>query len=179
MPNDPAGSKGGRPPHDAVAMFKSPILVARHTVRDERMEFLIRDRLSWLRIPGFDLGVPTPDPNTVWTFRERLIRCAVMDGLFAAIYRELRRADHPAMGGQIVDATLIFAPKQRIPDDEKGAIKAGEREFGPWPGWPAKAAQKDTDARWTVKTGQRRKAAAVQRRIPDIAIPVFGYNISL
>ncbi len=41
---------------------------------------------------------------------------------------------------------------------------------------PAKAAQKDTDARWTVKTGRRKNPAGAQRRMPDIAIPVFGYS---
>ncbi len=67
-------SKGGHPAYDPVAMFKVLILAAQHTVSDERMEFLIRDRLSWLRFLGFDLGAPTPDRNTIWTFRERLIR---------------------------------------------------------------------------------------------------------
>ena len=54
------GSKGGRSAYDPVAMFKVLILAAQHTVSDERMEFLIRDRLSWLRFLGFDLGAPTP-----------------------------------------------------------------------------------------------------------------------
>ena len=40
--------KGGRPPYDPT-----------------KMEFLIRDRLSWLRFLGFDLGAPTPDENTI------------------------------------------------------------------------------------------------------------------
>ena len=78
------GGKGGRPPYDPVTMFKILILSARHTVSDERMEFLIRDRLSWLRFLGFDLGARTPDRNTIWTFRERLIRAGAMDALFAA-----------------------------------------------------------------------------------------------
>ena len=71
-------------------MFKVLILAARHTVSDERMEFLIRDRLSWLRFLEFDLGAPTPDRNTIWTFRERLIRAGAMDKLFAVFDRELR-----------------------------------------------------------------------------------------
>ena len=41
---------------------------------------------------------------------------------------------------------------------------------------PAKAAQKDTQARWTVKTGRRRNPTGAQRRMPDIAVPVFGYK---
>ena len=51
-----AGAKGGRPPYDPVAMFKVLVLAAQNTVSDARMEFLIRDRLSWLRFLGFDLG---------------------------------------------------------------------------------------------------------------------------
>ena len=170
------GSKGGRPPYDPVTMFKVLILAARHTVSDERMEFLIRDQLSWLRFLGFDLGVPTPDRNTIWTFRERLIRAGVIDDLFAAFDRELRRCGYLAMGGQIVDATLVSAPKQRNSDDEKQAIKAGLNAAEIWPDRPAKAAQKDTQARWTVKTGKRRELAGTQRRPPDIAIPVYGYK---
>jgi len=29
------------------------------------MEFMIRDRLSWMRFVGFDLGGATPDENTI------------------------------------------------------------------------------------------------------------------
>jgi hypothetical protein len=36
------------------------------------MEFMIRDRLSWMRFLGFDLGGPTPDENTIRHFRNRL-----------------------------------------------------------------------------------------------------------
>jgi hypothetical protein len=50
------GAKGGRPPYDPVVMFKVLILAAQNTVSDARMEFLIRDRLSWLRFLCFDLG---------------------------------------------------------------------------------------------------------------------------
>lgn len=36
------------------------------------MEFMIRDRLSWLRFLGFDLGAPMPTENTIRHFRNRL-----------------------------------------------------------------------------------------------------------
>ena len=140
------------------------------------MEFLIRDRLSWLRFLGFDLGAPTPDRNTIWTFRERLIRAGATEELFATFDRELRRSGYLAMGGQIVDATLVSAPKQRNTDDEKQAIKAGRRAAEIRPDQPTKAAQTDTQARWTVKTVRRREPAGTQRRLPEIAIPVFGYK---
>jgi hypothetical protein len=42
-------SKGGRPPFDHVIMFKVLILQAMHSLSDERCEFLIKDRLSFMR----------------------------------------------------------------------------------------------------------------------------------
>lgn len=144
-------AKGGRPPYDPVAMFKVLILAAQNTVSDARMEFLIRDRLSWLRFLGFDLGAVTPDENTIRLFREKLTRAGAIDALFAAFDRQLRDRGYLPMGGQIVDATLVAAPKQRNTATEKDAIKAGRSAAEIWPDQPAKAAQKDTDARWTVK----------------------------
>ena len=41
------GAKGGRPPYDPVAMLKVLVLAAQNNVADVRMEYLIRDRLSW------------------------------------------------------------------------------------------------------------------------------------
>ncbi|MFQ6024682.1 MAG: transposase [Acidiferrobacterales bacterium] len=65
------GSKGDRPPYDPAAMFKVLILAAQNSVSDGWMEFLIRDRLSWLRFLGLELGKPTPDENTIRAFWER------------------------------------------------------------------------------------------------------------
>src|SRR5690606_16222054 len=62
------GSKGGRPPFDPVAMFKILILQAQHNLSDARTEFMIRDRLSWMRFLGFSLGDRTPDENTIRHF---------------------------------------------------------------------------------------------------------------
>ena len=121
-------------------MFKVLILAARHTVSDERMEFVIRDRLSWLCFLGFDLGAPTPDRNTIWTFCERPVRAGAMDKLFAAFDGEMRRCGYLAMGGQIFEATLVSAPKQRNSDGEKAKIKAGKSASEIWPDQPSKAA---------------------------------------
>jgi len=66
------GRKGGRPLFDPVSMFKALILQAQHTLSDARMEFMIRDRLSWMRFLDFDLGEPTPDENTIRLFRNKL-----------------------------------------------------------------------------------------------------------
>lgn len=168
-------AKGGRPPYDPVAMFKVLILAAQNNVSDARMEYLIRDRLSWLRFLGFDLGAPTPDANTIRLFRERLTEAKAITVLFDAFDDRLRTNGYLAMGGQIVDATLVAAPKQRNTQEEKEAIKAGKTAREVWPEKPAKAAQKDVDARWTVKFAKARTAMSGKPQI-DIAIPSFGYK---
>lgn len=172
------GTKGGRPPYDPVAMLKVLILAAQNNVSDARMEYLIRDRLSWLRFLGFDLGAPTPDANTIRLFRERLTEAGALDALFADFDRQLKERGYLAMGGQIVDATLVAAPKQRNTRDEKAAIKEGKAASEIWPDRPARAAQKDTDARWTVKFAKAKPTADGKPGI-DIAIPSFGYKSSI
>lgn len=66
------GSKGRRPPFDPVMMFKAVILQAQHNLSDARAEFMICDRLSWLRFLGLSLRDRTPDENTIRHFRNRL-----------------------------------------------------------------------------------------------------------
>jgi hypothetical protein len=59
------GAKGGRPPFDPVAMFKVLVVQAQHNLSDARMEFIIRDRLNWMRFFDFDLvgAMPTRTPS--------------------------------------------------------------------------------------------------------------------
>ena len=52
-----------------------------------------------------------------------------------------------AMGGQIVDASIVQAPRQRMTQEEKAQIKKGEIPTD-WQAKPHKLAQKDRDARW-------------------------------
>ena len=70
-------SRGGRPPFDHVLMFRVLILQASHSLSDERAEFLIKDRLSFMRFLGLGLADPVPDANTIWTFREALTRATL------------------------------------------------------------------------------------------------------
>jgi transposase len=170
--------KGGRPPYDPVAMLKVLIVAAQNNVSDARMEYLIRDRLSWLRFLGFDFGAPTPDANTIRLFREKLTEAGALDVLFADFDRQLKERGYFAKGGQIVDATLVAAPKQRNTADEKAAIKEGKTAGEIRPDEPARAAQKDTDARWTLKFAKARPMADGKPGI-GIAIPSFGYKSSI
>jgi IS5 family transposase len=140
------GSKGGRPPFDPVSMFKALILQAQHNLSDARMEFMIRDRLSWMRFLGFDLGGTTPDENTIRLFRDKLTDSGTLKRVMKAFDWQLRKKGYIPMSGQIVDASLVPAPKQRNTDGEKEAVKAGKSAKEIWPDEPNKAAQKDTNA---------------------------------
>src|SRR5829696_962369 len=167
-------SRGGRPPFDHVLMFRVLILQASHSLSDERAEFLIKDRLSFMRFLGLGLADPVPDANTIWTFREALKRAGAVEALFARFDAKLRKAGYLAMGGQIVDASIVVAPKQRNTEAEKAAIKAGRIPEG-WAEKPAKLRQKDRDARWTVKFSKAKPREDGTPRI-DIAVPAYGYR---
>jgi len=182
--------KGGRPPFDAVLKLKMLYLQAQHGLSFEATEHLVRDRLSWMRFCGLSLADPVPDANTLWDFREALIiglcpiprrdvsradRAGALDRLFEQLDRAIKDAGYLPMSGQIVDASLVAAPRQRNTDGEKAAIKAGKTAAEIWPDRPAKAAQKDTDARWTLKTSKG-KVEADGRARRDLAIPAFGYK---
>src|SRR3979411_120310 len=60
------GAQGGRPPFDPVMMFKILVLQATNNLSDESAEFLINDRLSFMRFLGFGLSDRIPDR---WLFR--------------------------------------------------------------------------------------------------------------
>lgn len=78
-------SKGGRPAFDHVLMFKVLLLQAMHTLSDERCEYLIKDRLSFMRFLGLGLGDVVPDANTIWNFRGMLKRSGAIERLFARL----------------------------------------------------------------------------------------------
>lgn len=167
-------SKGGRPPYDSVMMFKILVLQTLYNLSDDQVEFQIRDRLSFMRFLGLGIHDKVPDAKTVWLFRELLTAAGVVDKLFAVFEARLENGGYLAMSGQIIDASIIAAPKQRNTDTEKRAIKEGRVPDG-WKDTPAKLRQKDTDARWTVKFSKAkpRKDGPPQR---DLAIPAFGYK---
>jgi transposase, IS5 family len=168
-------SKGGRPSFDAVLKFRMLVLQAMHGLSLAQTEFLVADRLSWMRFCGLGPGDGVPDANTLWDFRETLIATGALEALFARLDRAITEAGYLPMAGQIVDASLVAAPRQRNTEAEKTRIKAGEKAGDIWPDQPAKARQKDTDARWTMKYSKA-KPTVDDRPLIDIAIPAFGYK---
>ena len=73
-----------------------------------------------------------------------------MEELFDLFDGLLKDKGYLAMGGQIIDATIVSAPKQHNSGEENETIKEGETPED-WKSKPAKNRQKDKDARWTKK----------------------------
>ena len=116
-----------------------------------------------------------PDANTLWDFREALIAAGALGALFHRLDRAITAAGYLPRGGQIVDASLVAAPRQRNTDGEKAAIKEGRSAAEIWPDKPAKVRQSDIDGRWTVKYSKAKVRADGTKPV-DIAIPVYGYK---
>ena len=171
------GSRGGRPPYDPVLMFKVLVLQTLYTLSDDAAEFQIKDRLSFMRFLGLGLHERVPDAKTIWLFREHLTRAGAITDLFATFDAHLKARGYLAMSGQIVDASIIAAPRQRNTEAEKREIKEG-RIPEEWRAKPKKLAQKDRDARWTLKRAKARpaKETAPAKAKVEIAVPVFGYK---
>jgi transposase, IS5 family len=112
------------------------VLQTSHNLSDERAEYpglrrgqaLIRDRLSFMRFLGLALHDPAPDAKTIWGFREALTRARIserpaVEVLFERFDAALSAAGFLAMSGQIINASIVAAPKQRNTDGEKRDIK--------------------------------------------------------
>ncbi len=147
-------SNAGRKPYDLILMFKMLVLQSLYNLSDDALEQQTLDRLSFHRFLGLTFGDPVPDAKTIWAFKEALNtddRARLLFGKFDAFLRE---NGVTARKGQIVDATIVQIPKPRNTREESERIKNGEAEQVKAEWTPAKAAQKDTDARWTMKNGK-------------------------
>ena len=136
--------KGGRPPHDAVRMFKVLVLRELYARSDEQVEYQIVDRLSFQRFLGIDLTQGAPDYTAIWRFRERL-GAARMKALFEELGAYIDLAGFEAGKGQMLDASLVQKPKTRKPVEPRDGEPALTRQ---------QAAHRDGEARWTQKNGR-------------------------
>ena len=146
-------SSAGRKGYDAILKFRMVVLQALYNLSDEQLEVQVRDRLSFMRFLDLELHDPVPDATTIWLFREALVEAGLIEELFALFDRHLAAKGYIARGGQIIDATIVSAPKQRNTREENETVKAGETPKA-WEKQPAKNSQKDKDARWTKKHGK-------------------------
>src|SRR5215475_6054670 len=121
-----------------------------YTLSDDQAEYQLRDRFSFMRFVGLALHDPVPDAKTIWLFRERLTQTRAIERLFHRFDAALKDQGLLAMGGQILDATVVQARPARLTAEEKAVVRGGATPAS-WP--PARRAQVDRDARWTLKRG--------------------------
>lgn len=85
---------------------------------------MLLDRLSIQRFVGLRSSSQIPDRKTIWTFKERLNQAGASESIFKAVNRQLAKPGHIARGGQMIDASIVQAPKQALSKEEKGVVGA-------------------------------------------------------
>jgi len=155
---EPKGA-GGRPAYDKLMMFKILILQKYYNLSDEQTEFQINDRTSFKLFLGLKIGDTIPDQKTIWHFKEQLANKDISQKLFELFTKELMSKGIIAKEGSIVDASFVDVPRQRNTREENADIKEGAvpLKFGDKDknGNRSKLFQKDCDARWMTKSGER------------------------
>ena len=150
LPQAEPKGPGGRPGFHPHFMFKILVLQSVYGLADEQTQFQILDRRSFHRFLDITAADPVPDQNTIWEFREKLVRAGLFDALFTAFRERLENKGFITRKGQIVDASFVEVPRQRNRRAENEAIKRGEVPEG-WQDDPKRLSHKDVDARWTKK----------------------------
>jgi hypothetical protein len=87
----------------------------------------------------------------------------------------MQDTDYLPMSCQIMDATLVAAPKQRNTNAEKADLRAG-RIPEDWQDKHAKMSYKDRHARWTLKFTKAKQQDDGTMPSSDLAILFFGYK---
>lgn len=146
----PLSLQGGRPPFPSETMVRILVLKRLYNLSDEQMEYQLLDRMSYKRFCGLALVTNIPDRTTVWVFENRIGEAGAK-ALFDGVTSQLLKKGFIARGGQIIDATLVPAPRQHFTRDDKEQIK---EDAMPADWKPAKRRQKDLDATWTKKHGK-------------------------
>jgi IS5 family transposase len=145
---------GGRPAYRPLLMFKALVIQSLYNLSDEQLEFQITDRLSFKRFLGLSEADKSPDAKTFWAFREKLAGQGLVESLFDTFHAQLQGKGLIANKGQMIDATFVEVPRQRNSRQDNARIKAGETPEE-WAEQPEKARQKDVDARWAKKNGEK------------------------
>src|SRR5258708_1174186 len=117
-------SNAGRKPYDTILKFKILVLQSLHNLSDDRTEYLIRDRISFMRFLDLELEEAVPDATTIWLFREALAEAGLIDQLFERFGQHLEAAGYIARGGQIIDATILSVPNHPNTKQENQPTKA-------------------------------------------------------
>ncbi len=86
-------NNAGRKPYDSVFMFKILVLQSLNNLSDDQTEFMIKDRLSFMRFLGLDFEDTVPDAKTLLLFRDTLSNKNIIDKLLLKFDRHLDHED--------------------------------------------------------------------------------------
>jgi transposase len=154
MLNPDRKSNAGPKPYDVVMMFKIILLKRFYNLSDEQAEYQINDRLSFKEFLGLSSGDRIPDSRTIWLFQDNLLQKNLETKLFHQFHKYLDDLGLFVNEGKIVDASFVEVPRQRNSKEENAQIKTGAGDEL-WQKEPKKKNQKDIEARWTEKGGQK------------------------
>ena len=101
-------SETGRPPYEALAMFKALLLQQWYGLSDPGLEEALLDRISFRRFCGFEMDQNnSPDETTICRFRNVLKEAGLGEKLFIEINAQLEASGFLLKQGTLIDATLI------------------------------------------------------------------------
>ena len=95
--------------------------------------------------PNHERGGRPPFPT------ELMVRVLLIQQSFNLSDEQLAKHGFIARGGQMIDASIVQAPKQSLSKEEKALV---QQDAMPIEWRPAKRRQNDVDARWTKKHGR-------------------------
>jgi len=110
--------------------------------------------MSFREFVGLSSGDRVPDARTIWLYQDNLIKKGLEEKLFELFKVHLDESGLYVKEGKIIDASFVEVPRQRNKREENEKIKQGEGS-SLWEENPPKKRQKDVDARWTEKNGQK------------------------
>ena len=131
-------ARDGRPSYPPLVMVKALLLQQWYALSDVRLEFMLRDSLSFRRFVGLAADDGTPDHSVVSRFRKALGERGLDRQLFEEVTRQLEAKGLILKTGTILDATLVTAAVR------KPGIKEGKGATSPL----------DPDANFTRKNGK-------------------------
>ena len=148
-------NSAGRKPWDEVVIFKALVLQALYNLSDDQAEYQLRDRFSFMRFLGLELEDAVPDAKTLWLYREALSKAGAVEELFDLFDGFLKNKGYLAMGGQIIDATIVSAPKQHNSREDNETIRKAKRRKTGNPSRPK------TTRRTGTRAGRRSMTARI------------------
>lgn len=112
---------GGRPAYEYLLLFKILILQQQNNLSDDKVEYMINDRITFQRFLGLSIDSVIPDAKTIWLFREKLSKNGYDKKLFSLFKEELEKQGFILQEGSIVDSTIVQKPQKHKDTYDDGA----------------------------------------------------------